>query len=159
MSKIVLTDFFAEWCEPCKMQDPIIEELKKQFKDKVEFKKIDVDIDYELANKHNIRAVPTLIIEKDGIVLKNYVGVVSLKKLEKDLNEIIEASEDMNKCGKPIKVIMQYDDGDNRYIEGDDVEKWLNALDSAIMFAHIHNKPDIHDTLKSIIWTKMSEDK
>lgn len=81
--KIVLMDFAAEWCGPCRIQDPILEDLKKKFGDKVEFKKIDVDKDGESADKYLIRAVPTLIIEKDGKIFKKYVGVTSLKELEK----------------------------------------------------------------------------
>lgn len=88
--KIVLMDFAAEWCGPCRMQDPILEDLKKKFEDKVEFKKIDVDKNNELANKYLIRAVPTLIIEKDGKIFKKYVGVTSLKELEKTIGEALQ---------------------------------------------------------------------
>ena len=86
MSKVVLMDFFAEWCGPCKMQDPIIEELKKKFQDKVEFMKVDVDSAHELAAKFTIHAVPTLILEKDGAVFKRYVGVTRANVLEADIN-------------------------------------------------------------------------
>lgn len=86
MSKVVLMDFFAEWCGPCKMQDPILEELKKKFGDKVEFKKVDVDTAHELAAKYTIHAVPTLILEKDGAVFKRYVGVTRASVLEADMN-------------------------------------------------------------------------
>ena len=90
MSKVVLMDFFAEWCGPCKMQDPIIEELKKIFGDKVEFKKVDVDNDNELASKFTIHAVPTLVIEKDGAVFKRYTGVTRTNVLEADLNAALK---------------------------------------------------------------------
>ncbi len=86
MSKVVLMDFFAEWCGPCKMQDPILEELKKKFQDKVEFKKVDVDTNNELASKYTIHAVPTLILEKDGKLFKRYVGVTRASVLEADIN-------------------------------------------------------------------------
>ncbi|MCZ7393069.1 MAG: thioredoxin [Candidatus Methanoperedens sp.] len=86
MSKIVLMDFFAEWCGPCKMQDPILEELKKKFADKVEFKKVDVDTNNELAAKYTVHAVPTLILEKDGALFKRYVGVTRANVLEADIN-------------------------------------------------------------------------
>lgn len=88
--KIILMDFAAEWCGPCKIQDPILEDLKKKFEDKVEFKKIDVDKDGELADKYLIRAVPTLIIEKDGKIFKKYVGVTSIKELEKTICEALQ---------------------------------------------------------------------
>lgn|SRR3990167_4594715 len=88
--KIVLMDFAAEWCGPCRIQDPILEDLKKKFGDKVEFKKIDVDKDEELASKYLIRAVPTLIIEKDGKIFKKYIGVTSLKELEKSIGEALQ---------------------------------------------------------------------
>jgi thioredoxin 1 len=88
--KVVLMDFMAEWCGPCRIQDPILEELKKKFEDKVEFKKIDVDKNGEFANKYLIRAVPSLIIEKDGEIFKKYVGVTSLKELEKTIGEALQ---------------------------------------------------------------------
>lgn len=90
MSKVVLMDFFAEWCGPCKMQDPIMEELKKKFGDTVEFKKVDVDTDQELAIKYTIHAVPTLILEKDGALFKRYVGVTRANVLEADLNAALK---------------------------------------------------------------------
>lgn len=90
MSKVVLMDFFAEWCGPCKMQDPIMEELKKIFGDKVEFKKVDVDNNNELASKFMVHAVPTLVIEKDGAVFKRYTGVTRANVLEADLNAALK---------------------------------------------------------------------
>ncbi|MGB8217260.1 MAG: thioredoxin domain-containing protein [Candidatus Methanoperedens sp.] len=90
MSKVILMDFFAEWCGPCKMQDPINEEIKKKFGDRIEFKKIDVDTDQELAIKYTIHAVPTLILEKDGVLFKRYTGVTRANVLEADINEALK---------------------------------------------------------------------
>lgn len=90
VSKIVLMDFYAAWCGPCRLQDPIMEELKKKFDGKVEFKKIDVDKDYELASKYQVRAIPTIIIEMDGKILKKHVGVTSVKILEGNIKDILE---------------------------------------------------------------------
>ncbi len=87
---IVVIDFMAEWCEPCKMQDPIIEELKKKFGDNLEFRKIDVDANGNIADKYNVMAIPTLILEKDGIVVEKYVGVTKLQILENKINEIMK---------------------------------------------------------------------
>jgi len=90
MGKVVLMDFSAEWCGPCKMQDPIIDELEGKFKDTVEFKKIDVDSNIDLSGKYGIHAVPTIVIEKDGEIYKKYVGVTRAHILEKDLNEALK---------------------------------------------------------------------
>jgi thioredoxin 1 len=89
-NNVVVTDFMAEWCGPCKMQDPTIEELKIKFDGRVIFRKIDVDKDGELANKYKIMAVPTLIIEKDGIVFKQYVGLTKSKVLENTINDALK---------------------------------------------------------------------
>ncbi|MCZ7381248.1 MAG: thioredoxin domain-containing protein [Candidatus Methanoperedens sp.] len=90
MSKVILMDFFAEWCGPCKMQDPINEEIKKKFGDRIEFKKIDVDTDQDLAIKYTIHAVPTLILEKDGVLFKRYTGVTRANVLEADINAALK---------------------------------------------------------------------
>lgn len=83
-------DFFAEWCGPCKMQDPINEEIKKKFGDRIEIKKIDVDTDQDLAIKYTVHAVPTLILEKDGVLFKRYTGVTRANVLEADINAALK---------------------------------------------------------------------
>ncbi|MBP7120341.1 MAG: thioredoxin family protein [Methanolinea sp.] len=90
MSRPVLLDFFADWCGPCRRQGPILEDLKKTMGDKVEIKKIDVDEHMEMANKYGIRVVPTLIIEKDGKVIRSLEGVTSAETLESLLIPLVE---------------------------------------------------------------------
>lgn len=90
MSRPVLLDFFADWCGPCRRQGPILEDLKKTMGDKVEIKKIDVDEHMEMANKYGIRVVPTLIIEKDGKVIRSLEGVTSAETLESLLSPLVE---------------------------------------------------------------------
>jgi len=90
MSRPVLLDFFADWCGPCRRQGPILEDLKKTMGDKVEIKKIDVDEHMEMANKYGIRVVPTLIIEKDGKVIRSLEGVTSAETLESLLIRLVE---------------------------------------------------------------------
>jgi thioredoxin 1 len=90
MNKVILLDFYADWCGPCKMQDPILEGLKEKFKGSVEFKNIDVDSNMDMSIKYGIHAVPTLVIEKNGKLFKKYVGVTRSKVLESDLKEAIK---------------------------------------------------------------------
>ncbi len=90
MGKPVVLDFFAEWCGPCRRQGPYLEELKKNMGEKIEIRKIDVDQHMDLANKYGIRVVPTLIIEKDGKVLRTLEGVTSAESLEKMLTPLVE---------------------------------------------------------------------
>ena len=90
MSKVVLIDFYADWCGPCKMQDPIINKLKGKFANSVEFRKIDVDSNASASSKYGIHAVPTLVIEKNGAIFKKYVGVTRPDLLEKDLSEALK---------------------------------------------------------------------
>ena len=90
MSKPVLFDFFATWCGPCRMQTPILEELAKKMGDKVEIKKFDVDQHMDLAEKYGIRVVPTLVIEKDGKVVKSMEGVTDLSTLENLLKPLVD---------------------------------------------------------------------
>ncbi|HJH28241.1 MAG TPA: thiol reductase thioredoxin [Methanosarcinaceae archaeon] len=87
MSKPILFDFNATWCGPCKIQKPILEELEKEFGDKVEIKEVDVDQNQELAAKYSIRVVPTLIMEKDGVEVKRYTGVTQAIVLSAEFNK------------------------------------------------------------------------
>jgi thioredoxin 1 len=90
MSKVILMDFAADWCGPCKMQDPILEELEEKFKGQVEFKKIDVDANMDMSSKYKISAVPTLVLEKDGEIFKKYIGFTRAAVLEADLKAALE---------------------------------------------------------------------
>jgi thioredoxin 1 len=90
MTKPVLMDFFAEWCGPCKRQTPILEELKTKMGDAIDLKKIDVDQHMDLAQKYGIQVVPTLIVEKDGKVIRTFEGVTSVETLESLLKTLID---------------------------------------------------------------------
>lgn len=90
MSRPVLMDFYADWCGPCKRQGPILEELKKKMGEAVEIRKIDVDKHMDEANTYGIRVVPTLIIEKDGKVIRTLEGVTSTEALENLLKPLVD---------------------------------------------------------------------
>ena len=83
-------DFYADWCGPCRMQTPIIEDLEKEFKDKAEFRKVNVDKESELATEKGIFVVPTLILEKDGKELKKWMGVTSKEELTNAINDALK---------------------------------------------------------------------
>jgi len=73
----VLVDFSAEWCGPCKMMAPVLEQLKDKMADKVKILKIDVDSNRELAYKYNVRSVPTLMLFQEGKTKWSGVGVMT----------------------------------------------------------------------------------
>lgn len=88
-SKPTLVDFFATWCGPCKMQAPILEEVKSKLGDTVNIIKIDVDKNPELSQRYNVRSIPTLIVFKNGEALWRGYGLHQADVLEAKLREYI----------------------------------------------------------------------
>ena len=79
---VTLNDFYADWCGPCKTQDPILEELEDDWEGRFEVEKINVDEQQDVANEYQVRSLPTLIIENDDGVVERFVGVTQREDLE-----------------------------------------------------------------------------
>jgi thioredoxin 1 len=87
--KPVIIDFWAEWCGPCRMVGPIVEELAEDYKDQIVVGKIDVDNNPEVTSKFGIRNIPTVIFVKNGEVIDKQVGAVPKSTLEDKLKTIL----------------------------------------------------------------------
>ena len=85
--KTVILDFYADWCGPCKMMSPIIEEIANELGDKAKVGKVNSDENMDLAEKYGIMSIPTIMVIKNGEVSKTFVGVTEKNEIINAVNE------------------------------------------------------------------------
>lgn len=85
----VLVDFYAVWCQPCKMLSPIVEGLGSKYGEKLKVVKLNVDENPDIANRYNISSIPTLILFKDGSPVKSLVGFRPQPFIEKEISSYL----------------------------------------------------------------------
>lgn len=88
-SGVTLVDFWAEWCGPCRMMGPILDEIAGQYAGKASIGKVNVDNEPGLAEKYRVSSIPTLLVLKDGTEVKRFVGVTPKTELAKAIDAAI----------------------------------------------------------------------
>ncbi|OGG12462.1 thioredoxin [Candidatus Gottesmanbacteria bacterium RIFCSPHIGHO2_01_FULL_46_14] len=88
-SQPVLVDFWAVWCGPCRMQDPIVSEVAQELTGKVKVGKLNVDENPTISQKYMVMSIPTLMIFKNGTIVKQFIGVQSKQTILGELNKLI----------------------------------------------------------------------
>ena len=88
--KTVFVDFWAEWCGPCRMVSPVVEELASDYEGKVNFVKVNVDQANELASKYNVFSIPTLILLNRGEIIAQQVGAGSKETYQNMIDRALE---------------------------------------------------------------------
>ena len=84
-------DFYADWCGPCKRLAPVLESIEKDYKGRVEFRRINVDNNVELSSKYGIQSIPTLVyLDSDGQEVTRTVGLIDASEIEKAIDLIIK---------------------------------------------------------------------
>ena len=90
---VVLVDFWATWCAPCKMQGPIVEEVATQVRGKAKVAKLDVDAARKIAQRFDIRGIPTLIVFRNGTPGRRFVGLTEAEKLVSAIEASLKAKD------------------------------------------------------------------
>ncbi len=85
----VFVDFWAEWCGPCRMVGPIVDEISGEYEGKVKFVKVNVDKAGEISSRYNVFSIPTMILFKNGEIVKQQVGAASKDQLKKIIDEAV----------------------------------------------------------------------
>jgi len=89
-SKPVFVDFWAEWCGPCRMVSPVVEELSEEYGEKVDFVKVNVDQANEVASKYNVFSIPTLALFSKGKIVAQQVGAASKESYKNMIDRALE---------------------------------------------------------------------
>lgn len=83
---LVLVDFWADWCAPCKMMDPILEQLEATYGDRIKFGKLNVEHNQDLAMNYKVMSIPSLVLFRDGKAVEKVTGLYPKEKLAKYLD-------------------------------------------------------------------------
>lgn len=86
---LVFIDFFAEWCMPCVMMAPVVDEVSEKFKGKIKFGKINISDNETLAGKFNVSSIPNFVLLKDGKMIEQFVGAMQIEELEGKLRKFV----------------------------------------------------------------------
>ena len=86
---LVLVDFFADWCMPCLMMAPILDEVGEKMQGKVKIGKVDVGENQDIASKFGVSSIPNFVLLKNGKVVEQFVGSIPAEELEEKLNEYL----------------------------------------------------------------------
>jgi len=89
--KPCVVDFWAEWCHPCKMIEPLMEELYTEYKDKINFYKLNVDDNSETPSRFYVMSIPTLLFVKNGEIVDRIIGAVPKKTIEERIKALLES--------------------------------------------------------------------
>lgn len=93
-SPLTLIDFWAEWCQPCRMMGPIVEELAKEYEGKVRIGKVNVDDEPELAEKYEIMSIPAFLFFAHGEVLDKVIGACPKEYLKEKIEKFLKEKKD-----------------------------------------------------------------
>lgn len=88
-NKVVLIDFYADWCGPCKMMSPVIDEIANEVSENVKVCKLNVDEAQDIAIQYNVMSIPTLVIIKDGNVVDTLVGLRAKSEVLESINNAL----------------------------------------------------------------------
>lgn len=86
----VVVDFWAEWCAPCRMMAPILEEIKREYQGKIKVGKLNVDENSTIAGQYRIMGIPTLLFFRSGKIVDKVVGIVSRKTLDDKIEKLLK---------------------------------------------------------------------
>jgi len=86
---LVMVDFWAAWCAPCRMVSPTVEELAKEYQGKMKFMKLNTDENSDIASKYNIMGIPTLMFFKDGRTVDSIVGAIPKQQLKTKIDSLL----------------------------------------------------------------------
>jgi thioredoxin 1 len=85
----VLVDFWAEWCGPCRAVSPILDQLAEEYSGRLKLGKVNVDEENDLAARHNVTSIPTLILYKGGQIISQQVGAMPKHEIEKLFRDLV----------------------------------------------------------------------